>query len=265
MTSRSTTSHETTPQFKQTEVVDTIEGTFLGRGGTGTVHLLANGTVLKYFAPGPDEGRRRNEFEIEKAIYGRLGAHPRVVKMLDHSDRKLILEYMHNGTLDKYLSSHKATTLETRLRWAAEAAEAVEVLHSHNILHGDIKPGNLLLDANLNLKIADFGGSNLDNNPTELGEETRYFIPRDEDWTKTWTVKRDLFALGCTIYAVMTGMDPWHDQDSDKVRELFGAGSFPELTGVPCAETIERCWKQQYDSAHEVLDALKNTRHDVKL
>lgn len=68
-------------------------------------------------------------------------------------------------------------TLRQRLQWACDAAEALNLVHSHNIIHCDVKLGNFLLDSGLRLRIIDFSGS-IDGSYFAVVEGTRFCLPR---------------------------------------------------------------------------------------
>ncbi|KAJ5561854.1 hypothetical protein N7461_000615 [Penicillium sp. DV-2018c] len=77
-----------------------------------------------------------------------------------------------------YLRAHDWIPMGLKLKWAYQIVQAVSLLHSNGIIHCDIKPRNLLLDATLNIKIIDFSGSSLDGSKPTSGEGTRFYLPR---------------------------------------------------------------------------------------
>ena len=127
------------------------------------------------------------------------------------------MEYLANGNLKEYLHAHHAEiSTEQRLRWARQAAEGLSLLHEEGILHCDVSPRNFLLDAKLELKIADFGGSSVDGKRPNAFAGGRY-VPPNFDWREPPTVRDDLFAVGSTIYHVMTGQKPFPELASEDV------------------------------------------------
>jgi serine/threonine protein kinase len=225
------------------------KGTFISTGVSGYVELLKNGTVLK--SPRPDE---ESACKMEATIYELLGRHNRLVPMLGYSSEGLNLEYMENGNVRDYLKEHKDVSMEQRLQWAQEAAEGLQLLHSRGIIHCDTKPRNFLLDANLNLKIADFAGSCFKGSKSYACESSRYYLPRD--WRECPTVITDLFALGSTIYQILTGTDPYEELESHDVERLYQERKFPDVLDLPCGEVITKCWLCQFGSAEEVYDSI---------
>ncbi|PGH13344.1 hypothetical protein AJ79_03761 [Helicocarpus griseus UAMH5409] len=126
-------------------------GDFISGGLTGVVELLDDGTVIKAPFPGPDWEIEEKILDIAKeaGVYHRIGPHERLVRLISHSRAGLVLEYMEKGDLQVYLEAHDSSSIPMtrKLKWEYQAAEALELLHSHNILHCDTKPRNFLLDA----------------------------------------------------------------------------------------------------------------------
>ncbi|KAI9041587.1 protein kinase family protein [Aspergillus affinis] len=117
---------------------------------------MDDGTALK--SPFPDSEIESHVLDIAKeaAIYHRIGPHKRFVQLLGHSRDGLLLEYMGSGDLKAYLQTHGSIPTNLKLKWAYQAAEAVELLHRNGVIHCDVKPRNFLLDAALDIKIIDF-------------------------------------------------------------------------------------------------------------
>ncbi|KAF2245252.1 kinase-like protein [Trematosphaeria pertusa] len=232
-------------------IVNIIEGKgeFLGGGATGLVERLDSGDVVKSPWTGrPTASDCRQEMAIEAQIYERLGVHPRLVqfKHWDPVGHALTLEYMPNGNLKEYVQKHgQEISPFQRQQWVREVTEGVELLHSHNVIQGDVGPHNFLLDIDLSLKICDFGGSSLDGSQATVAPGVRYRLPS----LGRTTVKEDLFALGSTIYFIATGHEPYEELTDDQVEKLYKDGVFPELSEVPFAEIIALCWRQEAESA----------------
>jgi serine/threonine protein kinase len=232
-----------------------MKGELLWCGRSGIVELLGDNVVQKSPLPGPDYEESRKDIELEFEMYRLLGHHDRLVKMIRHTSEGLFLEYMVNRDLKTYLQKHQDISTGQRLRWACEAAEGLQLLHSKYIIHCDIKPRNFLLDADLNLKIIDFAGSTISGSRSNSCEQTRYYLPRD--WREPPTTTTDLFALGSTIYEIMTGISPYGDLPSNEVRERYKDNKFPDISSVPCGEVIRKCWECDIVSAQQALDSIK--------
>lgn len=238
------------------EIERDAKGEFICGGLTGIVELLDDGTVIKSPFPGPMMQDHIQDIAKEAAIYRRIGCHERLVRLVSHSDDGIVLEYMPNGDLKCYLQSHDPSSIPMglKLAWAYQVSEAVQLLHDNNILHCDIKPRNLLLDNELNIKIIDFSGSSLDGSKPTSGEGTRFYLPRH--WREPPSVATDLFALGSTLYEIFRGNSPFQELPSDEVTMRYTAMQFPNVSDIPCGQVIEQCWRSKIKSAQEVHTAI---------
>jgi serine/threonine protein kinase len=187
---------------------------------------------------------------IEAQIYERLGVHSRLVqfKHWNPVGPTLTLEYMPNSNLEEYVQKHgQEISLSQRQQWVREVTEGVELLHSRNVIQGDVGPHNFLLDMDLSLKICDVGGSSLDGSQATVASGVRYRLP---DLSAT-TVKEDLFALGSTIYFIATGHKPYEEStDGDQVRKLEYFRNWRSTF----AEIIAQCWRQEAESAKMMIE-----------
>ncbi|PYI35300.1 kinase-like protein, partial [Aspergillus indologenus CBS 114.80] len=196
----------------------------ISRGGGNFIGLINDTTVLKYpCAAGNMEG-----LEIEARL------------------------------LEAYIDSKPSISLWQRLQWCRQAAEAVEHIHQRNIIHCDINLRNFLLDDNLDLLLADFQGMlKTEDGATILDglsrECSKSFAPRSHgDYADR---KTDLFALGSAIYFIMMGHEIFPDlsnDDDDEIAARFQNEQFPKDNHA-CAQITEKCWKQQYESAADLL------------
>jgi len=228
-------------------------------GSTGIVELLPCRCVLKSAYPDSD-GRRQSLRDIEREfqIYQRLPRHDRLLQMMRYSpDEGLVLEYMPRGNLREHLRSAAATeiALPQRLQWACDAAEGLQVLHCHSVIHCDVKTENFLLDSALRLRIIDFSGSSIDGKWASAFEGARFCLPRS--WHEPSTVATDLFALGSTMYEIMTGRQPYEELSDDDVEARYRQRLFPSVGAVPCGEVIMACWCGGIQSANEAMELIK--------
>lgn len=163
---------------------------------------------------------------------------------------------MPNGTVRQKLhdEASKITTTQ-RLQWACEAAEALQVLHSNNVVHCDVYPENFMLDCALRLRIIDFSGSSIDGKWHSAMDRTRFCLPRS--WEEQSIVVTDIFALGSTIYEIMTGKAPYEALSDEEVEYQFKARIFPGVETRLCGEVIKGCWCGDIKSAGEAETLIK--------
>ncbi|KAL5829035.1 hypothetical protein ACOSQ3_018503 [Xanthoceras sorbifolium] len=198
---------------------------FLGKGGFGRVYrgTLRSGEVVaikKMEMPPFKEAEGEHEFRVEVDILSRLD-HPNLVSLIgycaDGKHRFLVYEYMQRGNLQDHLNGIGEAKMDwtSRLKVALGAAKGLAYLHSSfavgiPIVHRDFKSTNVLLSANFEAKISDFGLAKL----MPEGQET-YVTARvlgtfgyfDPEYTSTGklTLQSDVYAFGVVLLELLTG------------------------------------------------------------
>ncbi|XP_057949932.1 probable serine/threonine-protein kinase PBL28 [Malania oleifera] len=197
----------------------------VGKGGFGRVYkgTLRSGEVVaikKMELPPVKEAEGEREFRVEVDILSRLN-HPNLVSLIgycaDGKHRFLVYEYMHNGNLQDHLNGLREAKMDwpSRIKVALGAARGLTYLHSSSsvgipIVHRDFKSTNILLDANFEAKISDFGLAKL----MPEGQDT-YVTARvlgtfgyfDPEYTSTGklTLQSDVYAFGVVLLELLTG------------------------------------------------------------
>jgi serine/threonine protein kinase len=158
----------------------------------------------------------------------------------------LIYEYLPNGSLEDRLSMRDNTpplSWQTRIGIAIELCSVLVYLHSikpHSIVHGDLKPSNILLDANFVCKLSDFGiccmllpnASSSKNTTTTLSHRT---VPKDSFTfidpefleTRVLTLKSDVYSFGIILLQLLIGRPPF--RISNEVKNALDAGNLKTL------------------------------------
>jgi serine/threonine protein kinase len=196
----------------------------------------------------------------EANIYILLGDHPRIAKFLhtDPAKTYIELEYYPNGNLKNFIEKYRPY-IEVRKRWARQIVESAEYIHTMSVRHSDFRLEQWLLDETLNARLSDFNASGYDRN-VEIGlegskaigaENANHFMPRDHALDNT--VESDLFALGSTLYELITGKAPYEGRSPESVENLFREGVFPGVDGLPLGDLIMGCWVKKFRSAKEML------------
>ncbi|KAF0898905.1 hypothetical protein E2562_012612 [Oryza meyeriana var. granulata] len=216
------------------------------------------GTVKKAAAVEVGGCGGKDTFEAEVATLGRI-RHKNIVKLwccLRSGDRRLLVyEYMPNGSLGDLLHGGKGGLLDwpARHRIMVDAAEGLSYLHhdcAPPIVHRDVKSNNILLDAELRAKVADFGVaravSSAPATVSAIAGSCGYIAP-EYSYTLRITEKSDVYSFGVVMLELLTGKMPAGPElgEKDLVRwvcggvERNGVDSVldPRLAGAPSDET----------------------------
>ncbi|KAM7217802.1 Protein kinase-like domain containing protein [Rhypophila decipiens] len=171
----------------------------------------------------------RVEREIE---YLQLLRHPHIIKLYTviktPSEIIMVLEYA-GGELFDYIVQHGKMKEDEARRFFQQMLCAVEYCHRHKIVHRDLKPENLLLDENLNVKIADFGLSNImtDGNflRTSCGSPN-YAAPEVINGKLYAGPEVDVWSCGVILYVLLVGRLPFDDEHIPSLFAKIARGSY---------------------------------------
>lgn len=193
---------------------------FLGSGGQADVWLahdleLDQPVAMKLFRPGLDAvARERLRREVR---LGRELSHPRLVRMfelIEAADRfGVAMEWIPGGTLADRVA-RGPLGIEEIVRVARELLEALSCLHDAGVLHRDVKPSNVLLDAGGHVRLADFGlarpgGDSGDLTRTSVAVGTPGYMSPEQLRGLEPGPGSDLYGLGVTLYLLLTGRPPF--------------------------------------------------------
>lgn len=235
---------------------------FLSRGCSSFIGLIDEKTVLKYPTIAGDEEAHKF-LGLEARIFLAIGPHKHIIGFKGQTDDGLLLEHAPFGSVYDYLR-YNYPGLQQRFTWICQSTEALAVVHKKHVVHRDISASNLLLDAELNIKLSDFQGRLLtpDGKVQREGqscEGAKASMPRANldhcDW------KTDIFALGSAFYYILHSHELYPDlhsaYDEEQIVERFTSGQFPEIECTAMRGVIQKCWKGQFDSVEDVLRDLE--------
>ncbi|KAJ3114711.1 camp-dependent protein kinase catalytic subunit [Phlyctochytrium bullatum] len=200
----------------------------LGTGSFGRVHLVRLKQNNRFYAMKvlkKSEVVRMKQVEHtvnEKNILERL-RHPFLVSMLgtfqDSANIYFVLEYVQGGELFSYLRRCGRFPNHVARFYAAEVVLAFENLHSSDIIYRDLKPENLLIDAQGHIKITDFGFAKVVPDVTWTLCGTPDYLAPEIIQSKGYGKAVDWWALGVLIYEMLAGHPPFYDEDHFKLYE----------------------------------------------
>ena len=167
----------------------------------------------------------RVRVQREARAMGRLGDHANVVTIHDVAEEDggalyLVAEYMRGGDLEAHLGALPSRRLPVAdaLRIAGEVCDALAHAHASGVIHRDVKPGNIWLDADRVAKLGDFGLAHAVDRTRLTGEGTllgtaAYMSP-EQALGRAPDARSDLYSLGASVYEMLTGRPPFTAQDS---------------------------------------------------
>lgn len=175
------------------------------------------------------------QFRREAKSAARL-VHPYIINIYDvvseGNNQYIVMEYVDGVTLKEYMQEHKLS-LNAVLEIGVRLADALQHAHSHNIIHCDIKPQNILIDKNMNPKIADFGIAKMVTNQTMVYSKSvmgsvHYISPEQASGGKI-TACSDVYSLGIVLFEMLTGQVPYMGTTAVSVAMMHVEKPIPQL------------------------------------
>jgi formylglycine-generating enzyme required for sulfatase activity len=257
----------------------------IGRGGMGVVYrahdtALGRTVALKTIALGPQgtsqeaeqlRARLRREAQAAATL-----SHPNVVAVYDVGQdgetAYVVMELVEGGTLDRALADPAAPrSPEALLKVFEDVAHALDYAHAHGIVHRDVKPANIFLQASGGVKLGDFGVAKVTwgHTMTETGAlvgSPHYMAPEQLRGERV-TGQTDQYALAAVAYAALVGHKPF---DADTFAslasrilfvELPAASSFGVQLPPPVEQVLRRAMAkdpaQRFPTCTEFVQALR--------
>ena len=246
----------------------------VGKGGMSNVYKAIDVNLKKEWAIKEIRKNVANEADrirvqsaiVEADMMKKLDhpAIPRVVDIIENVDViYVVMDYIEGDTLESILSREGCIPLEKAVEWAKVLCEVLSYLHRQTppIIYRDMKPGNVIVTADGNVKLIDFGiAREYKNNDTTdtvcLG--TRGYAAPEQATGITQTDQRtDIYNLGATFYQLLTGKNPGRLPAKGYVTGSFGTRMPEGLEYI-----IEKCMQQKpaarYQCCEELLADLEN-------
>ncbi|XP_072740559.1 serine/threonine-protein kinase SIK2 isoform X2 [Ciconia boyciana] len=229
-----------------------IEGT-LGKGNFAVVKLARHRITRSEVAIKIIDKSQLDAVNLEK-IYREVQImkmldHPHIIKLYQVMETKsmlyLVTEFAKNGEIFDYLASHGRLSESEARRKFWQILSAVEYCHGRKIVHRDLKAENLLLDNNMNIKIADFGFGNFYKSGEPLTTwcgSPPYAAPEVFEGQQYEGPQLDIWSMGVVLYVLVCGALPFDGPTLPTLRQRVLEGRFriPYFMSEECEHLIRR-------------------------
>ncbi|QDT09452.1 serine/threonine-protein kinase [Planctomycetes bacterium K23_9] len=260
----------------------------LGRGGQCVVYLATHQIMKRSVAlkilPADETSKAAvaSRFQREARIASQLN-HPNVVCVYEFGvcEKKsfLAMEYVEGGNLHEAVKRGGAMSYLYALEICHQVAIGLAHVHERNIVHRDLKPTNILLSTDGAIKIIDMGLAKAENDefegldPSRLLGTADYVAPEQIVNSSGVDARADLYALGCTLYFLLTGQPPFPDDDVDRQLAKHQVAEIPDVRAIrsDCptglVDLLSRMMAKQPEqrprSASELLRQIKHVRTSI--
>ncbi|XP_059397897.1 serine/threonine-protein kinase MARK2-like isoform X7 [Carassius carassius] len=225
----------------------------LGKGNFAKVKLAKHVLTDKEVAVKIIDKAQLNSSSLQKLFREvrimKLLNHPNIVKLFEVIETEkslyLVMEYASGGEVFDYLVAHgRMKEKEARAKFR-QIVSAVQYCHQKCIVHRDLKAENLLLDADMNIKIADFGFSNeftLGNKLDTFCGSPPYAAPELFQGKKYDGPEVDVWSLGVILYTLVSGSLPFDGQNLKELRERVLRGKYrvPFYMSTDCENLLKK-------------------------
>ena len=242
--------------FGATSRVDKARDKIIGR-------TVAIKTLVHSFGAAPQQ----KQFLREAQIVGQL-SHPAIVNLFDVGVEEtgiayLVMEYVNGRTLLQVLSE-SPIPWPRACSWAADLATALGRAHSAGIIHGDVKPANIMITEEGEVKLSDFGIARFATQVSGSGRimGTPAYLAPEQIMGEPHSTRSDLFSLGIVLYQMLTGVPPFDGSSVAAVCAQILTADPVELSrrnpALPPGldHIVMRCLAKKADDRYPTGDAL---------
>ena len=258
----------------------------VGSGGMGAVYLgkdvTLNRTVaIKVLKPELVSDKKFLATFLREAEITASLNHPNIVQVYAFGQHEgvyyMVVEYISGGSLDDKISERGQITELEGIEIGIAVARGLEcALERGGLIHRDIKPGNILFNANNTPKVVDFGLSlSFDTTDHFDGEiwGTPYYVAPEKLEREKETFQSDLYSLGATLFHAMSGRPPYEGDDPNAVAMMHLSGNVVSLkafapdisdqTAYAVSKAMARYPEDRYESYAEFIQQLEDAKRRI--
>ena len=253
----------------------------IGQGGMGEIYRATDSTLgravaVKVLAARyAEDDSVRERFTREALSAARLSGDPSIVTIYDVGEWNerpfIVMEYMSGGSLEQKLRDEGAQPTGQVVGWLEQAARALDHAQAEGVVHRDVKPGNLLLDRDGNVHVADFGidsAAGMDSmtmTGTVLGT-AGYLAPEQAQGERAGPAS-DRYALAVVAFELLTGQRPFESDTPTaeaaahvhaEIPAVSSVSDLPQEVDEVFRKALAKRPEDRYASAAEFVGALRH-------
>ncbi|MBW6400969.1 protein kinase [Roseomonas sp. HJA6] len=258
-----------------------VRGT-LGAGAMGTVYDAVDRIIERRVAikvvnrpneSDPEAVEAHARFRREAQAAGRL-SHPNIVGVYDYGENAsqawIVMELVEGGSLKGRLDKQERFPIPEIVRIMGEVCAALNYSHQRGVVHRDIKPGNIMMTTDGQVKIADFGIARLENSSmTQVGTliGTPSYMAPEQFRGEPVDLRADIWAAGVMLYQLLTGEKPFEGGFSAVMHKALNTEppppsqlsvTTPRGFDAVIARALAKRPEDRYRSAAEFGEAIRN-------
>jgi len=226
----------------------------IGRGAMGAVYkardpLIGRLVALKTITAGINAQASSLERFYQEARSAGALQHPNIVTIyeLGHENNTpfIAMEFIEGGSLDHLIEQRQVLPLSTKLGYIVRVCEALSYAHHHNVVHRDIKPGNIMVTKEGAVKVVDFGIARLTDmsltQPNMMIGSRAYMSPQLYKGERA-DARADIWAVGVTLYELLANRRPFiGDSEAELMFHIMSDNPAPlNSLGADCSEDLSR-------------------------
>ena len=259
-------------------VGDYILQEVIGYGGMSVVYRAYHSQLRRTVALKIINKQKQNfqKLAAEAQTMAQLD-HPNIVRIYDIGTTPYFyfaMEYITGTTLQQWLSRNNDYSIENLAPILLQLATALEFIHSKNIIHQDIKPSNVLITPNNELKVMDFGISRVAPRmvPQKKTEYTPVGTPKymaPEQVSGNASYKSDIYGFGATLYEIICGKPPFQGRSYNVLVDVLTKEPItpsvlnpqvPAEIEAICLKCLQKLPKDRYASVKQLIRDIKNAQ-----
>lgn len=235
------------------------------------------------FYPGMEDYKReeyKKRFKREAQAARRL-KHPNIVTIYDVDEYRgspyIVMEYIEGRSLDEIRRESGTIPLDKAIKYGRELASALDYAHSKGVIHRDVKPSNILIDRNDDVKVVDFGIAKLIDSdltqPYQILGSPSYMSPEQITGGEL-DGRSDVFSAGIVFYYLLTGRKPFEaDNISLIIQKILNDTPelptkinplLPQQTDYVLLKALSKDPKDRYATVSEFIESLAKGEKTVE-